>query len=180
MNITVYLGSSEGARPLYREGAARLGRWLGTQGHTLIYGGSRMGLMGVLADAALAHGAAVVGVEPAFFLEDEAQHPGLTELIVTDTLAERQRRMIELGEAFIAFPGGLGTLQEITEVMVLSKLSRLRKPFCFLNLGGYYEPLRACFRHMAAEGFLDPAWAGAVRFAAGVEELAAVIGPASR
>ncbi len=180
MNITVYLGSSEGARPLYREGAARLGRWLGEQGHTLVYGGSRTGLMGALADAALAYGAPVIGVEPAFFVESEVQHPGLTELIVTDTMAERQRRMIELGEAFVAFPGGLGTLQEITEVMVLSKLSRIRKPFCFLNLGGYYEPLRACFRHMAAEGFLDPVWAGAVRFVAGVEELAAVIGPASR
>ena len=180
MNITVYLGSSEGARALYREGAVRLGRWLGEQGHTLIYGGSRVGLMGVLAGTALAHGAPVIGVEPSFFVDSEAQHPGLTKLIVTETMAERQRRMIELGDAFVAFPGGLGTLQEITEVMVLSKLSRLRKPFCFLNLGGYYEPLRACFRHMAAEGFLDPAWAGAIRFAAGVEELAAVIGAAPR
>lgn len=172
MNITVYLGSSEGIRPVFRQAAQELGEWIGRNGHTLIYGGSEMGLMGVLADAVIKEGGKVIGVEPRFFVEEEVQHKGITELIVTETMAERKQKMIELGDAFIAFPGGLGTLEEITEVITLCKLRRIEKPFCLLNIDGYYEPLRKLLFHMVEEGFLERGWAESVRFADSVGEVA--------
>lgn len=171
MNITVYLGSSEGNRPIFRQAARELGEWIGRNGHTLIYGGSEMGLMGVLADAVIHEGGKVIGVEPRFFVEEEVQHKGITELIVTETMAERKQKMIELGDAFIAFPGGLGTLEEITEVMTLCKLRRIEKPFCLLNIDGYYEPLCKLLFHMVNEGFLENGWAEDVHFADSVKEM---------
>lgn len=171
MNITVYLGSSEGKRPVFRQTAQELGEWIGSNGHTLIYGGSEMGLMGVLADAVIKEGGKVIGVEPRFFVEEEVQHKGITELIVTETMAERKQKMIELGDAFIAFPGGLGTLEEITEVMTLCKLRQIDKPFCLLNIDDYYEPLSKLLFHMVNEGFLEKSWAEGVHFAESVKEM---------
>ncbi len=176
MNVTVYLGSSEGRRPSYREAARQLGEWIGSSGHTLVYGGSRMGLMGVLADAVLGCGGRVIGVEPRFFVEEEVQHSDITELIVTETMADRKRQMIELGDAFVAFPGGIGTLEEITEVMTLVKLGKIDKTFCFLNIDGYYEPLRIYLLHMADEGFVDRKWAKKVYFAENISDMAKYIG----
>ena len=171
MNIAVYLGSSEGKRPVFRKAAEDLGAWIGTSGHTLVYGGSRVGLMGVLADAVLERGGKVIGIEPEFFVEGEIQHEGITRLIVTETMSERKQRMMELGDAFIAFPGGIGTLEEITEVMTLSKIGRLDKPFCFLNVDGYYDLLRRLLMHMVAEGFLEEPWAKDIVFAETIREL---------
>ena len=174
MNIVVYLGSSEGKRPVFHRAAEELGAWIGTSGHTLVYGGSRVGLMGVLADAVLEKGGEVIGIEPEFFVDDEIQHEGITQLVVTKTMSERKQRMMELGDAFIAFPGGIGTLEEIAEVMTLSKIGRLGKPFCFLNVEGYYEPLRGLLMHMAAEGFLEEPWTKTVIFAENIEEMSRV------
>jgi len=143
----------------------------------LIYGGSRLGLMGVLADTVLAGGGRVIGVEPEFFVEKEVQHPAIHQLIVTETMAERKQRMISLGDAFVAFPGGIGTLEEIVEVMVLAKLGRLEKPFCLLNLDGYYEPFRDCLLHMAAEGFLEEDWVRRLHFPDTIGALAEQIAP---
>ena len=179
MNITVYLGSNDGSQPIYRQEAKKLGEWLGKSGHTLIYGGSRVGLMGVLAEAALKNGGRVIGVEPRFFVENEIQHHGLTKLIITETMAERKQKMIAMGEAFLAFPGGIGTLEEMSEVMSLVKLKRLNKPFCFLNFSGYYEPLRQFFQHMAREGFVDSGWANGICFAESIEEMARHIMPSN-
>ncbi len=117
MNITVYLGSEYGVNPLYIEKAAELGRWIGSNGHSLVYGGGNVGLMGVLADNVLASGGKVIGVIPDFFIEIEQQHNGLTELEVVPSMSERKKRMVELGDFFIAFPGGIGTLEEISEIM---------------------------------------------------------------
>ena len=117
MNITVYLGSAHGNDPKYKNEVVRLGNWIGKAGHRLIYGGSRIGLMGELAEAVLTAGGEVIGVEPDFFVNSCLQHHGITRLIVTKTMAERKARMIELGDVFIAFPGGTGTLEEISEVM---------------------------------------------------------------
>lgn len=171
MNIAVYLGSGESKRAIFRQAAQELGAWIGENGHTLIYGGSDMGLMGVLADAVLKTKGKVIGVEPRFFVEEEVQHSGLTELIVTEAMAERKQKMMELADAFVAFPGGIVTLEEIAEVMTLSKLGRLNKPLYFLNIDGYYEPFRAFLNHMVAEGFLDEEWAKAVCFAKTVEDM---------
>ena len=106
MNITVYLGANEGNTPALKAAVQELGRWIGESGNALIYGGSRSGLMGALADSVLAVGGEVTGVEPEFFVKGELQHDGLTELIVTKDMTERKTKMIELGDAFIAFPGG--------------------------------------------------------------------------
>ena len=175
MNITVYLGSSDGARTVYRRAAEDFGAWIGRSGHTLIYGGSRVGLMGVLADAVLVHNGKVIGVEPRFFVEEEVQHSGITELIVTESMAERKQKMMEMGDAFIAFPGGIGTLEEISEVMTLAKLGRLDGRFCFLNLEGYYEPFRRFLLHMTREGFLEREWAEQICFADTIEETASYL-----
>ena len=111
MNIVVYLGARTGKNPLFREKARELGAWIAGQGHRLVYGGSAIGLMGELADAALSAGGEVTGVEPRFFVDAVLQHQGVQDLIVVETMQERKQKMISLGDAFIAFPGGTGTLE---------------------------------------------------------------------
>ncbi len=131
MNITVYLGAKEGTDPELKKAVQKLGEWIGASGNALVYGGSKSGLMGAIADSVLeAHGE-VIGVEPEFFIKDEFQHEGLTKLIVTKDMFERKSKMIELGDVFIAFPGGTGTLEEITEVMSKVSLKHLNAP-CIL------------------------------------------------
>ena len=117
MNITVYLGANEGNDPALKQAVQELGRWIGESGNALVYGGSRCGLMGEIAESTLNAGGEVTGVEPEFFVQGELQHEGLTELIVTKDMTERKTKMIALGDAFIAFPGGTGTLEEIAEVI---------------------------------------------------------------
>ena len=148
MNITVYLAASMGGDQMYVYEAKTLGKWIGENGHRLIYGGSKIGLMGILADSVLEHGGEVIGIEPAFFLKNNMQHDGLTQMIVTDTIEERRTKRIEMGDAFIAFPGGTGTLEEITEVMSKVSLGHLDKPCILYNLNGYYDGLKAQLAHM--------------------------------
>lgn len=148
MNITVYLGASEGNDPCLRKAVEELGTWIGNSGNALIYGGSKGGLMGALADSVLKAGGNVTGVEPNFFIENEYQHDGLTKLIVTKDMTERKSKMIELGEAFIAFPGGTGTLEEIAEVMSKVSLKHLDAPCILYNLNGYYDDLKSLLNHM--------------------------------
>lgn len=152
MNITVYLGASDGNDKSLRKAVEELGEWIGNSGNSLIYGGSKSGLMGAIADSTLKAGGEVIGVEPKFFIENELQHDGLTKLIVTNDIPERKNQMIELGEAFIAFPGGTGTLEEITEVMSLVSLKKLDAPCILYNLSGYYDNLRALLNHMIDKG----------------------------
>ena len=128
MHITVYLGASAGNDPAVARAVRELGAWIGSAGHTLVYGGSRSGLMGQLAQAALATGAPVIGVEPQFFIDAEYQLNGLTQLIVTKDMSERKAKMMELGDAFIAFPGGTGTLEEIADAVSASALNKLDGP----------------------------------------------------
>ena len=155
MNITVYLGSAAGNDPKYVKEVIRLGTWIGASGHRLIYGGSRIGLMGELAEAVLQAGGEVIGIEPGFFVSSCLQHEGITELIVTETMAERKAKLIEYGDAYIAFPGGTGTLEEISEVMSQIRLGHNESPCLILNLDGYYEPLRQMLDTMVRNGFLD-------------------------
>ena len=164
MNITVYLGANPGNRPVYARYAYDLGQWVAAHGHTLVYGGSRTGLMGQLADGALEQGGRVIGVEPRFFMEKELQHEGLSELIVTDNMTERKQKMLELGDLFLAFPGGIGTLEEISEVMSRNKLGMTPKPFAFLDYEDYWQPMKVLLKEMAGEGFLWEEWADQVPF----------------
>ena len=152
MHITVYLGANEGNDPSLRRAVEELGTWIGAGGHALVYGGSRSGLMGAIADSVLRAGGEVTGVEPQFFIESEYQHDGLTELIVTKDMAERKAKMIELGEAFIAFPGGTGTLEEIAEVMSKVSLKHIKAPCILYNLNGYYNSLKELLNHMTEKG----------------------------
>lgn len=148
MNITVYLGANLGNNNNYAVAAEELGAWIGSNGHRLIYGGSESGLMGILAKSALEAGAEVIGVEPQFFIDAELQYDDITELIVTDTMAERKLKMIELGDAYIAFPGGTGTLEEISEIMSMSALGHTDAPCIIYNLDGYYDYLKALLDQM--------------------------------
>lgn len=152
MNITVYLGANEGNDPCLRKAVEELGAWIGNSGNALVYGGSKGGLMGALADSVLKAGGDVTGVEPDFFIENEFQHDGLTKLIVTKDMSERKNKMIALGEAFIAFPGGTGTLEEIAEVMSKVSLKHLEAPCILYNLNGYYDDLKALLNHMIEKG----------------------------
>lgn len=150
MNITVYLGANEGNDPALKQAVWELGTWIGESGNDLIYGGSKVGLMGVIAESVLRAGGKVTGVEPQFFMEKELQYDSVTHLIVTETMAERKTKMIELGDVFVAMPGGTGTLEEISEVMSLLALDRLEAPCILYNLHGYYDSLQQLLDRMIA------------------------------
>ena len=148
MNITVYLGANEGNDPALKTAVRELGAWIGESGHALVYGGSKCGLMGELAESVLQSGGEVTGVEPQFFIDEGLEYDAITRLIVTKDMSERKAKMIELGDAFIAFPGGTGTLEEIAEVMSKVALRHLDAPCILYNLNGYYNDLRALLRRM--------------------------------
>ena len=171
MNITVYLGAKEGNDPGLKKAVQELGTWIGSSGKALVYGGSKSGLMGAIADSVLAAGGEVTGVEPEFFMEAGLQQEGLSQLIVTRDMAERKSRMIALADAFIIFPGGTGTLEEAAEVTSRLSLGQLNAPCVFYNLDGYYEGLRALFQAMLAQGLADPAQFSRVHFAASLAEI---------
>lgn len=171
MNITVYLGANEGNNPLLKRAVKELGTWIGKSGNALIYGGSKSGLMGALADSVLNAGGNVTGVEPQFFIENEFQHEGITKLIVTKDMSERKNKMIELGNAFIAFPGGTGTLEEITEIMSKVSLKQLNAPCIVYNLNGYYDSLKAMLKHMIDMGLSSEERQKEIYFAESLEQI---------
>lgn len=171
MNITVYLGANEGNDPCLRKAVEELGSWIGNSGHALIYGGSKSGLMGILADSVLRAGGEVTGVEPVFFIENELQHDGLTKLIVTKDMTERKERMLALGDAFIAFPGGTGTLEEIAEVISKVSLRQLVAPCILYNLEGYYDNLKALLNHMREKGLSSKERQEGIYFAQNLDEI---------
>lgn len=154
--ICVFCGSNPGADPAYEEAAADLGRLLAGRGLTLVYGGGHVGLMGVLADAALAAGGRVTGVIPEALAAKELAHGRLTDLRVVASMHERKALMSELSDAFIALPGGIGTLEEWFEVWTWSQLGFQPKPCGMLNVAGYYDHLLAFLDHMTEERFLSP------------------------
>ena len=171
MNITVYLGANEGNNPSLKRAVKERGTWIGKSGNALIYGGSKSGLMGALADSVLNAGGNVTGVEPQFFIENEFQHEGITKLIVTKDMSERKNKMIELGNAFIAFPGGTGTLEEITEIMSKVSLKQLNAPCIVYNLNGYYDSLKAMLKHMIDMGLSSEERQKGIYFAESLEQI---------
>ena len=178
MKITVYLGASEGNDPALKTAVQELGRWIGQSGNALVYGGSRSGLMGLLADSVLAAGGQVTGVEPRFFVEQELQHNGLTELIVTENMDQRKAKMIELGDAFVALPGGVGTLEEISEIFTRVRLDMGPHECFLLNIDGFYDPLRSFLESMVEHRFFDQCDLDRCHFPRSVEELARLLSTA--
>ena len=153
-SICVYCGSRHGARPAYTAAARALGTAIGTRGWQLVYGGGKVGLMGEVADATLAAGGRVVGVIPESLQRLEVGHPGLQELHVVPTMHLRKQLMAERADAFIALPGGIGTLEELYEVWTWRQLSYHDKPIGLLNTEGYYDDLLSFMRTTVSEGFL--------------------------
>lgn len=176
MNITVYLGANEGNDPKLKEAVRELGTWIGKSGNSLVYGGSKCGLMGELAESVLLAGGEVTGVEPQFFIDAGYEYDAITKLIVTSDMTERKTKMIELGGAFIAFPGGTGTLEEISEVMSKVVLGHTDKPCIIYNLNGYYDHLRALLSEMVSHGLADAKKLEGIKFAADLDEIKAILG----
>ena len=175
MNITVYLGALEGNAPALRSAVRELGEWIGRNGHALVYGGSKTGLMGELADSVLRTGGRVTGVEPQLFMDRNAQHTGLTELIVTRDMTERKAKMIELGDAFLAFPGGTGTLEEIAEVMSKVSLKLLDAPCILYDLNGYYSGLKTLLARMIELGLSSEERQRGIFFAQSLPEIRQIL-----
>ena len=156
MNITVYCGAHEGNDPAFVQAARELGAWMAANGHRLVYGSGKDGMMGAVSHALLEGGGEATGVTPAFFIEAEETRDDLTELVVTENMQVRRRVMIERGDAYIALPGGTGTVDEISEVIALKRLGLLgeiNKPVMFYNVNGYYDKLFEFYDRMAEEEF---------------------------
>ncbi len=169
--VCVFCGSSAGKNPLHLETATRLGRTLARRGLGLVYGGGGIGLMGAVADAALAAGGEVVGVIPKALQLRELAHPKLTTLHVVGSMHERKAKMAELAHAFVALPGGMGTLEEFAEILTWAQLGLHERPCGLLDVAGYYRPLIAFFDQAVAEGFVRPEHRRLVLVAEDPEEL---------
>ena len=154
-SVCVYCGSHSGSRPVYAERAAQLGRQLAESGIRIIYGGGNVGLMGIVADAALAAGGEVIGVIPEQLVNWEVAHTGLTRLEVVSDMHARKARMFEMSAGFIALPGGFGTLDEMFEMLTWRQLGIGNKPCAFLDVDGFYEPLIGMMDRMVAEHFVN-------------------------
>jgi uncharacterized protein (TIGR00730 family) len=170
MNIAVYCGSSMGTCDEFEQAAYDLGAWIAANGHRLVYGGSSVGLMGVISSAVMQAGGTVIGVEPQFFLDAGVAQHDLTELVVVQTMSQRKAKMIELSHAFIALPGGVGTLEEITEIMSRIRLKLTDGPCILLNVNGYYDSLARMLDMVAASGFMFQHERDAIHFPTTVEE----------
>lgn len=152
--VCVFCGSNSGARPDYAEAAEAMGTEIARRGLELVYGGGCVGLMGTVADAALAHGGHVIGVIPGALMAREVGHRGLSELKVVGSMHERKAMMSDLADAFIAMPGGFGTMEEFFEVVTWAQLGIHRKPCAILNTAGYYDPMLALFDKFVGERFV--------------------------
>lgn len=175
MNVTVYLAANPGKDPAVTHAARELGAWIGESGNTLVYGGSKTGLMGIVAQSVLDADGDVIGVEPQFFIDECLQMENLTQLIVTETMAERKAKMIELGDAFIALPGGNGTLEEISEIMSMESLGHTSAPCILYNINGYYDPLQRFLRQMISYGYSTPQRQANIFFVESLDEIKALL-----
>lgn len=171
MNITVYCGASIGNDEKYKKAAQSLGKWIAEKGYRLVYGGGSTGLMGVIADTVLDNSGRVIGVRPDFLSNLEPTHEGLTEFIRVETMTERKKIMIENGDVYIALPGGLGTLEEISEVVSWSMIGKNDNPCIFFNVDGFYDDLREQYEKMVSSGFLSDKYQGKLLFSESLDEI---------
>lgn len=156
MRICVYCASSAAVDPVYLEAARSLGDTLARAGCTIVYGGGGTGLMGALADGALAAGGEVIGIIPRFMVEVEWQHPGVGDMQIVEDMRERKHRLLTGSDAVIAMPGGSGTLEELFEAITLKRLALYFNPIVLLNTRGFYDPLQAFLRNVVDERFMNP------------------------
>ncbi|MDO4774300.1 MAG: TIGR00730 family Rossman fold protein [Aerococcaceae bacterium] len=171
MNITVYCGANVGNNGKYRQVAQELGHWIATNGHTLVYGGGKVGLMAVVADTVLALGGRVIGIMPTFLRDRELAHSGLSELRIVENMSDRKRQMFDLGDVFIALPGGPGTLEEITEVISWSRIGQNAHPCIVFNADNFYDLLEQHYNYMVEEGFLTQVERDKVLFSNDLSEM---------
>ncbi len=171
MNVTVYSGASPGNKKIYKERTQQLGKWIVENNHTLVYGGGNVGLMGIIADTVLDNKGKVIGVIPHFLKERELAHRGLSEQITVDTMTQRKLKMTELGEVYIALPGGPGTLEEISEVISWARLGQNSKPCIFFNISGYYDSLKKFYDTMVKNEFLSREDRSKILFTDSFEEM---------
>lgn len=155
MNVCVFCGSSDGNLPIFKSIAHELGVLIGEKGHQLIYGGADIGLMGTLADAVLSKDGQVTGIIPSFLFDKEIAHRGITQLITVGSMHERKMRMASLADAFVALPGGWGTLEEIAEILTWRQLHLIEKPVAILNTNGFFTPLIQMMESMVQHHFLS-------------------------
>ncbi|WP_280775247.1 TIGR00730 family Rossman fold protein [Rhizobium sp. SG_E_25_P2] len=156
-SICVYCGSQPGKDPSYMEAGRALGKSIAENGMRLVYGGGTRGIMGAVASGVLSHGGKVIGIIPEFLMDKEASRHSLgslTELVVTEDMHQRKHRMFEEADAFVTLPGGIGTLEEIVEIMTWGQLGRHRKPMVFANVNKFWEPMLELLNHMSGEGFI--------------------------
>lgn len=154
MNLCVFCGSSRGTHAGYEGAARELGEQMARAGHTLIYGGGNVGLMGIIADTIMQHNGQVIGVIPDFLLQREVGHRGITQLEVVDSMHARKKRMADLSDAFVAMPGGWGTLDELAEILTWKQLGLIQQPVAILNTFNFFNPLLQQMRIMVDHGFL--------------------------
>ena len=155
-HLCVFCGSQAGTNGLYQQAAVEVGRLLVQRGYGLVYGGGQVGLMGSIADAVLQAGGEVIGVIPEAMVTRELAHRGVTQMHVVASMHARKARMAELADAFVALPGGYGTLEELFEIITWAQLGLHRKPIGILNVAGYYDALIACIDRAITEGFIRP------------------------
>ncbi|TSE12978.1 TIGR00730 family Rossman fold protein [Mesorhizobium intechi] len=159
-SVCVYCGSSPGRDEIYAKAGHLLGRSIAKAGLRLVYGGGTRGIMGAVAEGALKAGGKVTGIIPRFLINREATESALDrldELLITDNMHERKHKMFEKSDAFVALPGGIGTVEEIVEIMTWAQLGHHRKPIVFGNINGFWDPMTALLEHMTAEGFIHTA-----------------------
>ncbi len=154
MNICVFCGSSFGNSSIYEDAAKEIGLLISSSNSTLIYGGGKVGLMGAVADSVLKTSGSVIGVIPDFLYQREVAHTSLTELHIVASMHERKMRMADLADVFVALPGGLGTLDELAEILTWKQLGLIQKPIALLNINSYFDPFILLLEKMASEGFL--------------------------
>lgn len=175
MNITVFCGAKLGNKPIYQAKTAELGKFIANKQHRLVYGGGNSGLMGLIADSVLEAGGKVFGVMPTFLMKYEMAHKNLTEFVEVDDMTTRKQYLFKEGDAFIALPGGLGTLEEIADVISWSKIGQNNKPCVFYNIDNYYAPLRTMLDDMVKAGFLGQAQRDNLLFSDDLSEIAEFI-----
>ena len=171
MKITVFCGANNGKSELYIKNATELGEWIADNNHTLVYGGGKIGLMGVIADTVLENRGEVIGIMPQFLVDREISHTGITEFIIVDDMSDRKTKLVDFGDVFIALPGGPGTLEEISQVISWVRVGKKDAPCILMNVDGYYDFLERYFDKMVEEGFLTKEDRKKTLFTDNIEEM---------
>ena len=177
MNVCVFCGSSKGNSPVFADAARELGRLLVENSHSLVYGGGNVGLMGIVADAVMENKGEVIGIIPQFLMDREVGHRNITQLEVVQSMHQRKQRMADLSQAFIALPGGWGTLEELAEILTWRQLGLIPHPVVLLNINGFYDPLVAQLNLMFEEGFVRSEYLDNLKVAKSPSEALSLIIP---